>query len=239
MHEAMCKRYAEYIGSFSLAASAALMVVLDKGMSAVLSAEDLQVIFKEIPDLIRSFIPGPSLQARTVRIRERMPVCHPANDGERISVVVYGNHGETVVSYQGTWGGNGGMFSRGTVNPVDHGDLYVDVPENGYVSVIREGGRRPGVERTYHPMSAWKFLPAPLPQEDKLTDVDIRVLLVIRGIKSSYRAEEMRREKLGVYSPDNPVIANLLAKDYLKMNKAGAISVTDKGKALVAAKRGY
>lgn len=241
----MCTRYAEYIGCYNLKAAPELMVVLDKGMSGEgLSDADLDLIVREIPEAIPVFIAGKdkvpifSAGRDRIEIRAEVGLCLPANDGERRSIVFYSAGGRCLEAHTGTWGGNGGAFLRNGPGPVDSGDERRPVPVDGRVEKIREGGRLPGKTVVLHPLSAWRILPD-LPAKTVISDVEKKTLLTIRGTKSGYRADAFRRQGLGQYSRDNPAITSLLAKGLLSVNKAGAIALTDAGKAFTTATRGY
>ena len=80
-------------------------------------------------------------------------------------------------------------------------------------------GKDLGLMFYVHPDDAIKILPA---STDELTDTEKKVLAVIRGLKSSYRADQFNR--IGIKSPELEAIkASLAKRDYL--NKAGAITV--------------
>lgn len=72
-----------------------------------------------------------------------------------------------------------------------------------------------------------RLLPKPGPSVSKRA---LDALNTIAGIKSSYRAEEFRRAHLGTYGADNPYVKELKKAGYVKINKAGAISVTTAGR---------
>jgi len=87
------------------------------------------------------------------------------------------------------------------------------------VASVMFQGKDLGLTFYVHPDDATKLLPA---STDELTDTEKKVLAVIRGLKSSYRAEQFNR--LGIQGAELEAIkASLAKRDYL--NKAGAITV--------------
>ena len=95
-----------------------------------------------------------------------------------------------------------------------------------------QGGYFCGKSATYrlhfHPDNLAKLLPDS--SAPTVSDKAKAALNVICGIKSSYRQDEFNRSGLGMYGANNPLVAELKAAGFVKVNKAGAISVTTAGR---------
>jgi len=59
----------------------------------------------------------------------------------------------------------------------------------------------------------------------QLTEAECAALAIMIGLKSFARAEAFEREGLGAYSADCALIAGLVSKRLVKVNRAGAIAV--------------
>jgi hypothetical protein len=77
------------------------------------------------------------------------------------------------------------------------------------------------------PENMAKLLPKPGPT---ISDDARKALNIIGGIKSSYRSDEFRSAKLGPYHPTNHLLVELREAGLIKINKAGAVSITTAGK---------
>lgn len=87
------------------------------------------------------------------------------------------------------------------------------------VASIMFKGKDLGLTFYVHPDDAIKLLPA---STEELTETEKKVLAVIRGLKSAYRADQFNR--LGIKAAELEAIkASLTKRDYL--NKVGAITV--------------
>lgn len=80
-------------------------------------------------------------------------------------------------------------------------------------------GKDMGLTFYVHPSDAVALLPA---NNSDLNDTEKRFLAIVRGIKSSYRADYYRRMNLSQAEVET-IKASLISRDYL--NKAGAITV--------------
>jgi hypothetical protein len=77
-----------------------------------------------------------------------------------------------------------------------------------------------------HPSDISKLIPEQ--KTDDLSPVEVKVLAIIRGLKSGYRADEFRRQGISVVEVE-AIKAKLTRLDYL--NKAGAITISGKNRA--------
>lgn len=99
------------------------------------------------------------------------------------------------------------------------------------VKEITFQGRDLGLTFFMLPSDAAPLLPPPA---EELTETELTVLAIIRGLKSGYRADEYRRK--GISEAEVEAIkAGLIRREYL--NKAGAI--TTKGKNAAGDRRPY
>jgi hypothetical protein len=131
----------------------------------------------------------------------------------------------------GSWGG-ANMFNR--ANLVDLDKEERPVPMNG---AIIEGSEGNGVRAsiTVRP----ETLTPLLPERPDLSKEEWSALNIVGGIKGGYRREEFFRAGLGDYGPENPVVASLVQKGLVKVNKRGAVSVTTDGAAMRVERMGW
>ena len=87
-------------------------------------------------------------------------------------------------------------------------------------------GKPAPVTVSLSPENIASLLPAPV----ELTEAESMAISLCNGVKSGYRQDEFTRHGLGDYGPKNPTIARLTDRGFLKINRAGAVSVTLAGK---------
>jgi len=105
--------------------------------------------------------------------------------------------------------------------------------KSGFAVVRRQTFQGVDLGLTFYllPSDAAPLLPPPA---EELTETELTVLAIIRGLKSGYRAEEYRRK--GISEAEVEAIkAGLIRREYL--NKAGAI--TTKGRNAAGDRRPY
>ena len=90
------------------------------------------------------------------------------------------------------------------------------------------GGRGKFVKLYVHPSLIDSLA---LPEAPTLTEDQLCMLWCIKSHKAAYRKEIVGRNGLGAYNKDNSVIMELVAAELAKVNRAGSISLTAKGKA--------
>jgi hypothetical protein len=142
---------------------------------------------------------------------------------------------------EGAWGGSN-MFGK---RMVDDSDEQVElVPHVMAIIKGQEGGGRPVSARiVVHPLTMQLLLPAP--SAEKLTADEQRVLDVFCGYKSSARREELAYDGCAqkhrvLAGPElEGIVAGLVERGYFASNKAGAISVTTKGKNAKSPRAGW
>lgn len=127
-----------------------------------------------------------------------------------------------IASEQGSWGGANPYEKRLT----DNDRTSRPLPDN-VLHIKGESGGRGTFARIYvNP----KTLAPLLPQQADISENEKKALGIVKGIKSGYRADAFKRNGLGKYSIDNPLIQGLLEKGLLKKNARGSIMITTDGK---------
>lgn len=178
---------------------------------------------KDLPPFVQSTLKRLGYHARDIKI-EMAETVSPIDYGGR------GQQGKLVIidmrnwsvfkELHGSWGG-ANMFNPN--NAVDLDDNEYPIPVNAMV-IKGSFGYHKFARIILNPVNAQKFLP---PAEiNELTDTEKSILGVYRGIKSSYRKEYLKNIK----GFSQELIKGLADKGFLKINKAGAVSVTTKGK---------
>lgn len=139
-------------------------------------------------------------------------------DGYRgFAVAINMGTGETKTLH-GSWGGPN-MF---VAAQVDHDERDHQIPVNGAAFVGQQGGGRPVSGTLYvRPDQVVALLPAAEPVSERERDL----LAIFGGIKSGYRPEYLQRAKA-----TGAEVEALIARGFLSRNRAGAVSITTKGK---------
>lgn len=147
-------------------------------------------------------------------------------EGNRGFVVVVNLQTGMYKEYEGSWGGVS-PFSK---SPVDLDRNEYPIPENGAVIIGSSGGRGSYAHIRVHP-SVLAMLEKQLPPAGEgLSEQELDALRIVQGLISSARPDAFRRNKLGPYRADAPLIAGLIRKGLLKANRAGSIRITPQGK---------
>jgi hypothetical protein len=121
---------------------------------------------------------------------------------------------------RGSWGG-ANMFNPNNTVDLDTGK-YV-IPTDGVV--IKGTTGHPRTFATLYTTAMGHFLPSG-DDSEVLTDEELSALYCHKSIKGGeYRRDEMRRRNVSASAVDS-----LVDRGYLKRNKAGAVSITTKGK---------
>lgn len=125
------------------------------------------------------------------------------------------NTGERETHY-GSWGGYQ-PYAPTMLDKASMTDNRVRLPV-GVVAVRGEVGHRVYLQLYAHPDTLTGLLPASV----DLTPEERKVLAAFRGIKSSYRGPYLQGKE--------HLISSLVARGFLKRNKAGATQITTAGK---------
>jgi hypothetical protein len=129
---------------------------------------------------------------------------------------------------RGDWGGTN-MFNS---SPVDSDQSLYTLPDHGAVIKGQRGGSWPVSARIIIPAAqAPKVLPSGL-DEDAPTDLERNALSIFVGYKAFARPEYLGRAGVTATHLDS-----LVERGYLKRNRAGATSITTKGKNAVGSHR--
>jgi hypothetical protein len=124
-------------------------------------------------------------------------------------------------SMRGSWGG-ANMFNPNNTVDLDTG-TYV-IPTDGVV--IKGTTGYPRTFATLYTTAMGKLLPAGTGDVETLNKEELNALYCHHGIKGGqYRREELSRRGVSQSAVDS-----LVDRGYLKRNRAGAVSITTKGK---------
>jgi hypothetical protein len=121
----------------------------------------------------------------------------------------------------GSWGGDNPWSN----SPVDRDHTPIPIPENGIVIKGTRGGGPTWAQIYAHPNVVGRFLSSS--DEEELSETEQQALYCFFGsIKGGeYRRDEMRRRGVSAATVDG-----LVEKGYLKRNRAGATTITTRGK---------
>jgi len=144
------------------------------------------------------------------------------NDGQRGFVIALNLQTGERKAFAGAWGGGAVAAAP---SPVD-ADVPIAIPEHGIVIKGQMGYPRTFATIYAHPNAVGAYLlPSGEPSEE-LSDAEQQAIYCFAAIKGGeYRRDEMRRR--GVTAD---VVDGLVARGYLKRNRAGATQITTKGK---------
>jgi hypothetical protein len=125
----------------------------------------------------------------------------------------------------GSWGGPN-PFER---KPMDDLEAVTRVPPDGAIIKGSEGGHGTWFTIYVHPDSLIKMLPGKADISERETHI-----LAMMNFKSDYKKRLLRKNNV-----TKEEIDKLASEGYIKVNKAGAISLTAKGKNAKAARLPY
>jgi hypothetical protein len=151
---------------------------------------------------------------------ERVDPYAAGNDGQRGFAIVVNLDTGARKSMVGSWGGSN-MFAA---SPIDHATEAHELPPNGAVVKGQMGYPRTFATIYAHPSAVGRFLPSG--EDHALSDEAQQALYCFACIKGGeYRRDELRRRRV----TDN-CVTELVESGHLKRNRAGATSITTKGK---------
>lgn len=198
----------------------------------------MYVKVRELPDSVQSLLTriGYGRPDISVSTAPTFSMFCSGGDGYRESVHVLNLANGEAMSFTGSWGG-ANMFAPSRSNPVDSDDTPRPILPNMVVVNARQGGGRPVyASLTVAPDTLVPLLPAPTTD---LTDDEAKLLKVLVGVKpGEYRKqaifgayEGVRRFGRQLTEADyRAIVASLASKGLVKVNKAGAVTVTTEGK---------
>lgn len=175
---------------------------------------------KELPESLRSALASVGYGRPDIKIivSEREQIASAYGDGYRaFAIGVNVSTGERK-QHTGSWGG-ANPFSSTVVDA----QPSIDLPPGMALIMGQEGGGRP-VYATIT-VGPGTLNPALLPATSDVTERERSILAIFGGIKGGHREGYLRRFKV-----EPAEIASLIARGYLTRNKAGAMSITTKGK---------
>jgi hypothetical protein len=142
-------------------------------------------------------------------------------DGQRGFVTIINLDTGKSESRRGSWGG-ANMFNPD--NAVDLDREQFTIPANGVV--IKGTTGYPRTFATLYTTATGNLLPAGTDDTEVLTDEELQALYCHYSIKGGqYRRDELSRRHVMASTVDS-----LVDRGYLKRNRAGAVSITTKGK---------
>ena len=196
--------------------------------SASKSARGVYVTVRDLPDSVQRVLRQVKYGRKDIAVAPARTYQMSGASGDGYKAFTAAVNLETG-QYKIEWGSWGGANMFNPRNPVDLDTTPRPIrPNMAVVSGTIGGGRPTWAHIDVHPDNVQKLLGSGDDVEVSLKEK--AVLNIIGGIKSSYRKDEFWRKDLGKYSLDNPLIESLLAKGMIKANRAGALSITLKGK---------
>ena len=185
----------------------------------------IHVAVRDLPDAVQRALKRLRYGRRDIEvIYDSKYSVSTAFEGNRaLSVTVDLSTGRISDAQQGSWGGSNPFEDRA----LDREESF-NVP-NGSVVIAGEAGGRGNFLRIYvRPGDVDKLMPEP--DDDVILTPDEKAALgIVGGIKSSYRAQEFLRHRLGEYGKDNPIIESLAEKGLVKIMAQG-IRITTQGR---------
>jgi len=179
---------------------------------------------KELPPALQKALREIGYKKRDVEVvgATEVQMGHAGGSGRRgISASVNLVTGQMSQVAMGSWGGPN-PFER---KPMDDLDAVTRVPPDGAIIKGSEGGHGTWVTIYVHPDSLIKMLPGKADISERET-----YILAMLVYKSQYKKELLRSNKV-----TQDELEKLARGGYVKINKAGAISLTPKGKNAKAA----
>jgi hypothetical protein len=166
----------------------------------------------------------PVRQSIPVYVSETESLAAPSGDGCKGFATLIDLDTNDTRTVWGSWGG-GNPFSRGEHDAVDHDTKPRPLPVNGLVVKGYIGGASGGhASITVHPARAAKLLP----EQATLTDRERHLLAVYAGLNSRGRKEYFERNPESV--PTLTELQSLAVRGFIKLSKAGAVTITPDGR---------
>lgn len=193
------------------------------------AAKEFHVAVRDLPRSLQKALRTVGYRRKDIRV-EPDTTYSPSEGsagftGSRGFIVVVNMQTGQMKHEKGSWGG-ATPFER---KQVDVDRKNYPIPNNGAVIVGESGGRGTFAKIKVHPNNLAKMLPEG--EDVKLTPEENKALNILGGLKSGYRAQSFERYNLGPYDVrSNPLLQGLLKKGLIKANRAGAMSITTKGR---------
>jgi len=193
---------------------------------SLLAFGGIHVAVRDLPDSIRRALKRIRYGRRDIEvIYDTKYSVSTAFEGNRaLAYTVDLRTGRITDSQRGSWGGPNPYEDRA----IDRRDQSFPVPSGSAVIAGEVGGRGNFLRLYVRPDDVDKIMPEP-DEDVVLTPDEKEALNIIGGIKSSYRADEFRRHRLGDYHKSNPIIQSLADKGLVKIMGSG-IRITTKGR---------
>jgi len=185
----------------------------------ITESKEIHVGLNELPSALQKALKKVGYRRRDVRVYSatETTIGPPSFEGSRgFAMAVNLKTGQMSDIQYGSWGGPNPFEKK----PVDHQRKPVRIAANGAIITGEVGGRGVFASIYVHPDSLAPLLPG----GNDVTERE-REILAMACYKSFYKKELFERHRV-----TKDEILNLVKRGYMKMNKAGATSVTPKGK---------
>lgn len=209
----------EYPISERMCELAGLPLIEEESISESARTET-HVEVKELPDTLRSALKKVGFRGRDIRVVavKEIETGDAGGSGRRgFTVAVNIATGRTSEIAMGSWGGPN-PFER---KPVDDLDSRVKIPPNSAIIKGSEGGGPTWATIYVNPDSLTKMLPG---GDEELSDRE-KDILGMMNFKSAYKKELLSDNKV-----TKEELEKLAKSGHVKINKAGASSLTAKGR---------
>lgn len=158
-----------------------------------------------------------------VNVRETAYASSHSGDGMRAFTVLVDLETGHATQHWGSWGG-ANMFTPN--NPVDGDTTPRQLPPDGAVINGHTGGGKPAyASLTVHPSRAARLLPSPV---ENLSERDRKLLGVYASLNSAGRKQYFERHPS--MRPTATDLQSLADRGFIKVSKAGAVTITADGR---------
>ena len=190
-----------------------------------LMARGTNVDVRDLPDTIRRALKSMRYGRRDIEVIPAVKYNASSGwEGNRaVSITVNISTGRVTDEQVGSWGGSNMFEDRALDRREDK-----PVPNGAVVIAGSSGGHGKFLSIYVRPDDMGQLM---IPEDEavEMSDDEKRALNVIGGYRGGYRGEEFRRERLGEYGPDNPLIQSLAKKGLVQI-MGGGIRITSKGR---------
>jgi hypothetical protein len=190
-------------------------------------SQPIYIAPSDLPPAVISALKDAGCPVRTsipVYVSETASMCAPSGDGCKGFATLIDLDTLETRTVWGSWGG-GNPFARGEHDSVDHDTAERPLPANGLIVKGYIGGSSGGwASITVHPSRAAKLLP----EQGSVSERDQILLGVYAGLNSRGRKEYFERHPSDL--PTTLELQSLADRGFIKLSKAGAVTVTPVGR---------
>jgi hypothetical protein len=184
----------------------------------------MHIAVKELPEILQRALKSVDYNKKDINVqsRETTSVYCAGGQGRQGFAIIVNMASGDMRRMNGSWGG-ANMFNPN--NAVDLCNESIALVENMAVITGAIGYPSTYASIDIAPTNFARLLPSG--EQVELSETELKVLAIHRGIKSSYRRDEFRRA--GIANVDE-IINSLVARGFLSRNKNGAVAITTSGK---------